>query len=97
MDPVALIAPAYAWILAILALFTFGGMCAAALTYALGLRHLIDRQNEFEDRVATTEEVDRIAAKLHERLTRVEHNKGIPVLWARDDEATKTETSPGYT
>ncbi len=93
-DYIAFETSAWAWIFACFLLMMSLIALGAVGAYAIGLRRLIRRQNDYEGRVATVDEVDVIAAKLHERLTRVERAKGIPVLWARDDEATKTAQSP---
>ncbi len=90
---VEVVAPAWMWIVTVLGLLFLQLAMGALLWHVLGIRHLLRRQNDYEGRVATVDEVDAIAAKLHERLTRVERAKGIPVLWARDDEATNTVQS----
>lgn len=71
MDYVAFEAPAWLWIGAIATLFAFGGACGALLYWALGLRHTLNRLDEYEENTAAKADVERELAAIREELARV--------------------------
>lgn len=93
-DYIALEAPAWLWLASIFGLIAIGGACIGLLVYALGLRQHIRRQDAYEERIATVDHVDTIAASLHKRVTKLERKPQVHALWPRDDEATDTTISP---
>ena len=99
-DYIAAEGPAWVWIATVLGLLLFGVVMGALLWHALGIRHLLRRQNEHESNVALVSEVDAIALALHKRIADNEARllrlevKPVHKLWPKDDEATDTTISP---
>jgi hypothetical protein len=92
-ENVAFVAPAWLWIGAVTILFCFGGLCAWLLSWALNLRHVLDRLSEYERNAAMRVDVQREFGVVHTSLleTRRElgleesHSATLPSVWPEPD------------